>query len=342
MGVVVLSFAAGTFSVLSPCVLPLLPIVIASALQSHCQGPLALAAGLVLSSAVTGLAFASLGFTLGVGRDVARAVAALLMAVAGLALLLPRLQAAFAAGAAPLARGADVLARRQPPGLGGDDAPAARAPCHRDVNSCACRASDQASQTTGLAGPTNGQLERPTRKAGCPIRSASPPTACSASCNGRRPRGSPACPVGVPGLPQDGGVVLDHVAGADRHGDAERGAPLVAAPSAPSASRPLLAPRRPQVVRVVREDAPQRRRVATAHAWSAPRPDLAEQRAYVGSSAGSPGERRDQAALVSRARAEPGGAVDIARACSVTAISSVTPTSSTPSRITAATWESIQ
>ena len=119
MGVVVLSFAAGTLSVLSPCVLPLLPIVIASALQSHRHGPLALAAGLVLSSAITGVAFASLGFTLGVDRDVARAVAALLMAVAGLVLLLPRLEAAFAAAAAPLARGADGLARRLPPGLGG-------------------------------------------------------------------------------------------------------------------------------------------------------------------------------------------------------------------------------
>ena len=119
MGAVVLSFAAGTFSVLSPCVLPLLPIVIASALQSHRHGPLALAAGLVLSSAATGLVFASLGFTLGLDRDVARAVAAGLMAVAGLFLLLPRLQAAFAAASAPLARGADGLARRLPPGLGG-------------------------------------------------------------------------------------------------------------------------------------------------------------------------------------------------------------------------------
>ncbi len=51
MGAVVLSFAAGALSVLSPCVLPLLPIVVASALQHHRHGPLALAAGLVLTSA---------------------------------------------------------------------------------------------------------------------------------------------------------------------------------------------------------------------------------------------------------------------------------------------------
>jgi cytochrome c biogenesis protein CcdA len=119
MGTVVLSFGAGALSVLSPCVLPLLPIVVASALQNHRHGPLALAAGLVLSSAATGVVFASLGFTLGVDRDVARTVAAGLLAVAGLVLLLPRLEAAFAQAAAPLARGADELARRLPAGLGG-------------------------------------------------------------------------------------------------------------------------------------------------------------------------------------------------------------------------------
>ncbi len=119
MGAVVLSFGAGMLSVLSPCVLPLLPIVIASALQSHRLGPLVLAAGLVLSSAATGLVFASLGFTLGVDRDVARAIAAGLMAVAGVTLLAPGLGAAFAAVSAPLASGAESLARRLPPGLAG-------------------------------------------------------------------------------------------------------------------------------------------------------------------------------------------------------------------------------
>jgi cytochrome c-type biogenesis protein len=48
MGAVVLSFAAGALSVLSPCVLLLLPIVVASALQQHRQGPLALAAGVAV------------------------------------------------------------------------------------------------------------------------------------------------------------------------------------------------------------------------------------------------------------------------------------------------------
>jgi cytochrome c biogenesis protein CcdA len=100
-------------------VLPLLPIVVASALQRHRGGPVAVAIGLVLSSAGTGLVFSSFGFTLGLDREAARFAAAGLMAVAGLVLLLPRVQAAFAGAAAPLGRGADRLARRVPAGLSG-------------------------------------------------------------------------------------------------------------------------------------------------------------------------------------------------------------------------------
>jgi cytochrome c biogenesis protein CcdA len=119
MGAIAVSFAAGALSVLSPCVLPLLPIVVASALQRHRHGPLALATGFVLASAAIGLFFASLGFRLGVDRDTARGVAAVMMAGAGLTLLLPPLQRAFAAAAAPLAGRASAFATRLPAGLGG-------------------------------------------------------------------------------------------------------------------------------------------------------------------------------------------------------------------------------
>ena len=114
-----LSFAAGGLSVLSPCVLPLLPIVVASALQAHRGGPLALAAGLVASSTLTGLFFASLGFTLGVERDTARGLAAGLMAATGVVLLVPRLQELAGRVATPLATGAAALVPGRPSGLGG-------------------------------------------------------------------------------------------------------------------------------------------------------------------------------------------------------------------------------
>ena len=48
-GTFALGYLAGLLSTLSPCVLPLLPILIATALGQHRFGPLALAGGLTLS-----------------------------------------------------------------------------------------------------------------------------------------------------------------------------------------------------------------------------------------------------------------------------------------------------
>jgi len=119
MGGLLLGFLAGTLSVLSPCVLPLLPIVVGAALQQHRHGPLALAAGLIVTATATGLFFAAAGFTSAIDRDVARAGAAALMALAGLVLLVPALEAALARAAAPLAGAAARLLGRVPAGLGG-------------------------------------------------------------------------------------------------------------------------------------------------------------------------------------------------------------------------------
>ena len=117
MSAIIVSFFAGTLSVLSPCVLPVLPIIVASTLQRHTQGPLALAGGLVVSSTALGLFFASFGFAIGVDRDVARATSGALMATIGLALLVPRFQDIFARVVAPLAHGTGALTRKLPAGL---------------------------------------------------------------------------------------------------------------------------------------------------------------------------------------------------------------------------------
>ena len=119
MSTIILSFLAGTLSVLSPCVLPVLPIVVASALQRHAQGPLVLAAGLVVSSTAVGLFFASLGFTIGVDRDVARVAGGALMATVGIVLLTPRVQAVFARATGSLTHGAGALTTHLPPTLVG-------------------------------------------------------------------------------------------------------------------------------------------------------------------------------------------------------------------------------
>jgi cytochrome c-type biogenesis protein len=49
-----LAFAGGILTVLSPCVLPILPIVVGRSLQSHRLGPVALVAGLVGGFALAG------------------------------------------------------------------------------------------------------------------------------------------------------------------------------------------------------------------------------------------------------------------------------------------------
>jgi cytochrome c biogenesis protein CcdA len=96
-----LALLAGVLSVLSPCVLPLLPIVLGAALSQHRYGPLALAAGLTLSYVTVGLLIATAGYAIGLDQDVVRKVAATLLIAIGAVLLLPRLQNRFAMAAGP-------------------------------------------------------------------------------------------------------------------------------------------------------------------------------------------------------------------------------------------------
>src|SRR4030081_2550617 len=67
-----LAFVAGLFSVLSPCVLPLVPIVLGAAVAEHKLGPVALAVGLALSFTAIGMFVATIGYTIGLDGDVFR------------------------------------------------------------------------------------------------------------------------------------------------------------------------------------------------------------------------------------------------------------------------------
>jgi cytochrome c-type biogenesis protein len=97
-----LAFLAGVLSVLSPCVLPLLPIVLGTAQSEHRLGPVALASGLAVSFTVIGLFVATIGFAIGLDTDVFRAISALLLVTVGVVLLVPRLQQQVAVAAGPL------------------------------------------------------------------------------------------------------------------------------------------------------------------------------------------------------------------------------------------------
>jgi cytochrome c biogenesis protein CcdA len=114
LGSLVLSFAAGALSTLSPCVLPLLPVLLASAVQQHALAPLALASGLSASFAGMGLLTASLGLGSGLEAGTLRYAGAALMLALGLVLLVPALQEAFARAAGPIAGWAGALLQYLP------------------------------------------------------------------------------------------------------------------------------------------------------------------------------------------------------------------------------------
>ncbi len=114
LGGLALSYAAGALSTLSPCVLPLLPILLASAVQQHVLGPLALAVGLAGSFAGMGLFAASLGLSLGIDTGVLRYAAAILMLAVGIVLLVPALQEALTQRMAPVTGWAGGFLQRMP------------------------------------------------------------------------------------------------------------------------------------------------------------------------------------------------------------------------------------
>ncbi|CAM2952467.1 Protein DipZ [Methylobacterium mesophilicum] len=102
LGTVGFAFLAGLLSVLSPCVLPLVPIVLGTAASEHRLGPVALALGLALSFTAIGLFVATIGFSIGLDGDVFRSAGAVLLVILGAVLMLPRLQARVATAAGPV------------------------------------------------------------------------------------------------------------------------------------------------------------------------------------------------------------------------------------------------
>jgi cytochrome c-type biogenesis protein len=82
-----LGLLAGLLSTLSPCVFPLLPLVIGASTSSHRSGAWWLAAGVATSFTAAGLFVATIGFAIGLDGDLFRIAAAILLIVLGLALV---------------------------------------------------------------------------------------------------------------------------------------------------------------------------------------------------------------------------------------------------------------
>jgi len=96
LGSAAFAFLAGALSILSPCVLPIVPIVFGAAVAQHRWGPAALAAGIALSFTAAGLFIATIGFSIGMDTTLLRNVAAVLLVAFGLLLLVPVIEGRFA------------------------------------------------------------------------------------------------------------------------------------------------------------------------------------------------------------------------------------------------------
>lgn len=104
----IFGYFAGLLTLINPCVLPVLPIVLATALQAGRFGPLALAAGMSVSFVVLGVLVAVGGQALGVTEETVSNAGAVLMIGFGLVLLVPRFSAGFATATAGMAAQADA------------------------------------------------------------------------------------------------------------------------------------------------------------------------------------------------------------------------------------------
>ena len=119
-GTLGLAFLAGLLSILSPCVLPLLPIVLGTAASENRLGPAALAAGVAISFVTLGLFIATVGFSLGIDGEIFRKAAAVMMIGLGVVLAMPSLQMSLAAAGGPISNWADQRINGiQSRGLGG-------------------------------------------------------------------------------------------------------------------------------------------------------------------------------------------------------------------------------
>lgn len=107
IGTIALAGLAGVLSTLSPCVLPLVPIVLGAAVSEHRYGPVALAAGLASSFTAIGLFVATVGFAIGLDAGVFRLAAAVLLGAMGMVLVVPALQSRLAVAAGPVGNWAE-------------------------------------------------------------------------------------------------------------------------------------------------------------------------------------------------------------------------------------------
>lgn len=104
----VFGYLAGLLTLINPCVLPVLPIVLGSSIQSSRHGPLALAAGMGISFVALGMFVATAGYAIGLTAETLSDVGAVLMIGFGVILLVPKFAHGFELATAGMASRADT------------------------------------------------------------------------------------------------------------------------------------------------------------------------------------------------------------------------------------------
>jgi len=104
----IFAYGAGLLTLINPCVLPILPIVLASSIQASRHGPLAVAAGMSLSFVILGMLVTVAGRSLGITPETVSDAGAVLMVIFGFVLLIPQFSARFATATAGVAARADA------------------------------------------------------------------------------------------------------------------------------------------------------------------------------------------------------------------------------------------
>lgn len=116
----VFGYLAGLLTLINPCVLPVLPIVLASAAQASRFGPVALATGMGLTFVALGLGINAIGRSVGLSEELVADAGAVVMILFGAVLVVPRFSEGFATATAGLSAGADArLDEIERGGLGG-------------------------------------------------------------------------------------------------------------------------------------------------------------------------------------------------------------------------------
>lgn len=116
----IFAYLAGLLTLINPCVLPVLPLVLASALSADKRGPVALALGMSLSFVVFGMGVTIFGRAIGLTPDRLSEIGAVVMVVFGMILLVPALSGRFEQAMAGVSASADsTIATQSGSGLQG-------------------------------------------------------------------------------------------------------------------------------------------------------------------------------------------------------------------------------